>query len=206
MTILRLSQRPGMALSSDHRVRTVDVYDLAALRLADYSGLLVDSSCDQRFLAERGASLAEWVRSGGRIVANGHPVKRWLAGMPAHRTLEFHTPADLWLHPLAEHQIWTGVDRRDLLFRTGVPGTHSFARLQEIGVAGFYAHAYLAELPEQATVITGIGPGRLPVDVAWPLGEGEVVLHIGNDLSGFATPGTTTEHLAEQVLTYLEGR
>lgn len=206
MTILRLSQRPGEELSADGRTRTVDVYDLDAVDLADYSGLLVDSSCDQRFLTARRDRLSGWVRAGGRIVASGHPIERWLHGMPAHRTLDFHTPADLWLHPLAEHPIWAGVDRRDLIFRTGVPGPHSFERLQEIGVAGFYAHAYLVDLPAGATAITGIGQGRLPVDVAWPLGDGEVVLHIGNDLPGFATPGATTEHLAERVLTYLEGR
>ena len=32
------------------------------------------------------------------------------------------------------------------------------------------------------------------------------MLHIGNDLTGFAVPGATTEHLAERTLTYLEKR
>lgn len=206
MSVLRLTQRPGDAVTHDGRVRAIDVYGVDAVDLEAFTGVLVDGGCDQLFLASRSERLSAWVRGGGRVVANGHPVLRWLEGMPAHRKLDFHSPADLWLTAVGEHPIWAGVDRRELLFRTGVAGDHTFERLQEIGVAGFYAHAYLVDLPEGAVTITGIGQGRLPVDVSYPLGEGEVVIHIGNDMSGFATPGVTTAGMDARVIEYLEGR
>lgn len=202
--VLQLAQRPGD--TNDGRVQTIDVYDLATIELSHYTGMLVQGGCDQRFLAAQQPRLDEWICAGGRMVANGHPIQRWLAHMPAHRALDFHTPNDLWLYPVGEHPIWQGIDRTELIFRTGVSGDHSLEELEDIGVAGFYAHAYLVDLPEGAKAITGIGPGRLPVDVSWRQGRGEVVLHIGNDLSSFATPGTTTADLAERVLIFLEGR
>ena len=206
MNVLQLSQRAREADLHDGRIHAIDVYDLDAIHLDGYTGMLVDGGCDQRFLASRSERLSAWVRNGGRIVANGHPVLRWLEGLPAHRKLDFHTLADLWLSTTGEHPIWAGIDRRDLLLRTGVPGNHTFDELQKIGVAGFYAHAYLVDLPQGAVPVTGIGPGRLPVDVVYPLGDGEVVLHVGNDLSSFATMGTTTAGLQERVFEYLEGR
>ena len=202
--VLELTQRP--VDTSEGRVQTIDVYGLATIELANYTGILVEGGCDQRFLATQQHRLDEWVQAGGRIVANGHPIQRWLANMPAHRQLDFHTPEDLWLYPVCEHPIWQGVDRTELIFRTGVPGTHSLEEVEHIGVAGFYAHAYLADLPASARIITGIGPAQLPVDVSWTSGVGEVVLHIGNDLSSFAAAGTTTAELADRVLTYLEGQ
>lgn len=206
MSVLQLSQRPGHAVTHNGRVHAIDVHDLDEADLDRFTGVLVDGGCDQRYLASRGRRLSAWVRAGGRVVANGHPVVRWIDGLPAHRTLDFHTLSDLWLSAMGEHPIWAGIDRKDLLLRTGVPGEHSFEDLQEVGVAGFYAHAYLVDLPDGAVTVTGIGPGRLPVDIAYPLGDGEIVLHIGNDLSGFATPGTTTAGLEQRVLEYLEGR
>lgn len=204
--ILRLSSSPGetVTVTDERRILTIDIYDLDRLNLDDFTGILVDSGCDQRFLSARNSRLSSWVRGGGRLVANGHPVRRWLEGLPAHRKLDFHSPDDLWLTAVGDHPIWAGVDRKDLLFRTGVPGQHSFERLAEIGVAGFYAHAYLVDLPEAAVPITGIGQGRLPVDLSYPLGDGEVVVHIGNDLTRFEMQATTTANLSEQVIEYLE--
>lgn len=204
--VLHLSQRPGDLITHEGRVRTIDVYNFGTVDLDRYSGLLVDSSCDQRFLASCRKRLSDWLRAGGRLVANGHPIVQWLDDMPAHRKLEFHTPRDLWLYPMGEHPIWEGVDRSELVFRTGVPDAHSLKQLAQVGVAGFYAHAYLVDLPKAALTVTGIGQGRLPVDVAWPLGNGEAVLHTGNDLTSFATPDTTTAQLDRRVITYLESR
>ena len=101
--ILALTQRP--VDTTDGHVRTIDVYDLAAVELAHYTGILVEGGCDQRFLATQQPQLDHRVESGGRVVANGHPIQRWLAKMPAHRALDFHTPEDLWLYPVGEHPI-----------------------------------------------------------------------------------------------------
>lgn len=206
MSVLQLSQRSDSALMHSGRVQAVDVYDLDHTDLDQFTGVLVDSGCDQRFLSGHSHRLSDWVRAGGRVVANGHPVMSWLDDMPTHRKLDFRTQDDLWLSATGDHPIWAGVDRRELLFRTGVPGRHSFERLQHIGVAGFYAHAYLVDLPIGAVTVTGIGQSRLPVDVVYPLGDGEVVLHIGNDLSSFAVPETTAAGLSDRVIDYLEGR
>lgn len=203
--ILHLVQQPTDTSNDSAQVAVRDVYDLDQLDLSAFRGIAVSSASDQRFLAHRADRLSAWVRDGGRLLVQGHPVRRYVDGMPQHRKLDFHSTRDLWLEAMGPHPIWDGVDRRDLLFNTGVPGVHSFETLQEIGVAGFYAHAYLVDLPADAIVITGIGPGRLPVDVAYPLGAGEVVVHLGGDLLSYTRPGTSAVDVGERVHAFLEG-
>lgn len=203
--ILHLVQRPTDPGDDTARVAMRDVYDLDEVDLSAFRGVAVSSACDQRHLAERSERLSDWVRGGGLLLAQGHPIRRYVDGMPQHRKLDFHSTRDLWLEAVGPHPIWDGVDRRDLLFNTGVPGVHSFDRLKEIGVAGFYAHAYLVDLPDDATVITGIGPGRLPVDASYPLGAGEVVVHLGGDLLNHTRPGTSAVDLGERAHAFLEG-
>lgn len=202
--ILQLVQRPARGEDTP-RVAVRDVYDLDGIDLDAFAGIAVSGACDQRFLAARADRLSAWVRAGGRVLVNGHPMERFIDGMPKHRKLDFHTTRDLWLTETGSHPIWDGVDRRDVLFNTGVPGTHSFEDLERIGVAGFYSHAYLVDLPADTVVITGIGPGRLPVDVAYPLGAGEVILHLGNDMVAFTRPGTSAADMGERTLAHLEG-
>jgi hypothetical protein len=212
--ILHLVQRPvtddgtGTApTSSSHtgpQVLTRDVYDLDGLDLSGTRGIMVSGGCDQRFLRGRRALLDDFVSAGGRLLINGHPLEPFVSGLPAHRKLEFHTTRDLWLSETGSHPIWDGIDRRDLLLNTGVPGRHTFEELTRIGVAGFYAHAYLVDLPQDAVAITGIGQAALPVDVSYPLGNGEVIIHLGNDLMGFSRPGTSAHDLSHRVLRHLE--
>lgn len=203
--VLHLVQRHAAPAEDTDRLAVRDVYDLDGIDLGDFAGIMVGNACDQRFLAARTDRLSAWVRAGGRILVNGHPLERFVENMPKYRKLDFHTTRDLWLTETGAHPIWDGVDRRDLLFNTGVPGPHTFEDLERIGVAGFYAHAYLVDLPEGAVVITGIGPGRLPVDVAYRLGAGEVILHLGNDMTAFSRPGTSAADLGERTLDYLDG-
>ena len=202
--VLQLVQRPTSAADDTPRIAVRDVYDLDDLDLASFAGMTISSACDQRFLIARADRISAWVRSGGRLLFNGHPYERIVDGLPKHRNLDFHSIRDLWLTEMGSHPIWDGVDRRDVLFNTGVPGQHSFEDLTRIGVAGFYAHSYLVDLPEDAVIITGIGPGRLPVDMAYPLGRGEVIVHAGNDVTTFSRPGTSAADLGERVLTHLE--
>lgn len=202
---LQLVQRPTRPGDDDSRFVVRDVYDLDDLDLDRFAGLMLAGGCDQRFLAARSQRLTDWVRTGGRLLVNGHPMERFVEGLPKHRKLDFHSTRDLWLTALGEHPVWEGVDRRDLLLRTGVPGEHSFEELERIGVAGFYSHAYLVDLPDDALVITGIGQGRLPVDVSYRLGAGEVVVHLGNDLSSYGSTGASGVDLGERVIAYLEG-
>lgn len=203
--ILQLVQRPTDVSSDTDRIATRDVYDFAEIDLAAHRGISVGGGCDQRFLARHVERLTTWVRAGGRLLVNGHPMTQFVEGLPKHRTLDFHSTRDLWLTETGSHPIWDGVDRRDLLFNTGIPGVHTFDELTRIGVAGFYAHAYLVDLPERATAITGIGQGRLPVDVSYPIGAGEVIVHLGNDIMSFSKPGTSAAGLDERTLAHLEG-
>lgn len=203
-SLLHLVQRPTTGSEDTLRLAVRDVYDLDRIDLDAYSGIILSAGCDQRFLRRHRERVSDWVRSGGRLLANGHPLEPFLDDLPKHRRIEFHTVRDLWLTAMEPHPIWEGVDRKDLLLRTGVPGEHSFETLKEIGVAGFYSRSFLVDLPAGARVITGIGPGRLPVDASYPLGDGEVILHLGNDLITFARPGTTAAHLGEQALAHLE--
>jgi hypothetical protein len=197
---------PDESLDHGGRARRTDLYQLEETDLSAYRGLILGISADQRYLASQRDRLEGWVRAGGRLLMNGHPVLPFLTDMPQWRKLHFHGVDDIWLSALEPHPIWEGLDRRDVLLRTGVPGRHSFEDLKRIGVGGFYARSYLVGLGESARAITGIGPGKLPVDVSYPLGDGEVIVHAGNDLIGFDTPGTTAAGLADRVLTYLEGK
>ena len=72
-------------------------------------------------------------------------------------------------------------------------------------MGGFYARNYLAALPEGARVITGIGPGRLPVDVSYALGAGEVIVHAGNDLTSFVNQDDSTAGFDQRIYQYLGG-
>ncbi|GAA1488210.1 hypothetical protein GCM10009626_09560 [Brachybacterium sacelli] len=200
-SILHLVQRPTTGGEDTPRLAVRDVYDLDRIDLDAYAGLVLASGCDQRFLRRHRQHLSDWVRSGGRLLFSGHALEPFVDGLPKHRKLEFHATSDLWLTEQGSHPIWDGVDRRELLYRTGVPGPHTFEDLQRLGVAGFYARSYLVDLPQDAVVITGIGPGHLPVDVSYPLGAGEVILHTGNDLISYTQPGAD---LAERALAHLE--
>jgi hypothetical protein len=196
---------PDQRLQHGGRVERIDLYRLDDTDLTGRPGVILGISADQRYLASQRDRLEGWLGAGGRLLINGHPVAPFLKGLPQWRKLHFHGVDDIWLTALDRHPIWDGLDRRDILLRTGVPGPHSFEELLKIGVGGFYARSYMVGLPDDALQITGIGPGRLPVDVSYRLGAGEVIVHAGNDLIGFDTPGTTAEGLAGRVLTYLEG-
>lgn len=187
-------------------IERIDVYSFADLDLSEVSGLIISGMCDQIHLSRHREKLETWVRAGGRLLINGHVVEPFLEGLPKWRKLAFSRPADLVIETAAPHPLWEGIDPADLLYRTGVPGSHSRERMAEIGVAGFYGRGYSVRLPETALVINTLGPLRAPIDYAFPLGEGEVVVHAGLDLEAFpATPGTTLGRFAENAHTWLGG-
>lgn len=190
---------------TDSRVHTIDIYDLPNVDLSRYSGLICTMGCDQVFLNKHRDRITGWVRDGGTLLTSGHPMLPFVNGLPSTRKMQFHGLEDVWLTACKPHPIWNGIERTDVLFNTGVPGRHTLDELKKIGVAGFYARNYLAELPAGAIVITGLGPTCLPVDVSYRLGAGEVIVHAGNDLLGFDRPGTSTEGWNETIINYLEG-
>ncbi|MFI1313976.1 hypothetical protein ACH4TS_28165 [Streptomyces albidoflavus] len=180
---------PGSPRISTHpRPAPVDVYDLTEELLlgGTVKGLTITGNADQIHLQRQAPLLEEFVRSGGRVLVNGHIVRPFLPGLTPWRALDHRGPADL-------------------LYRTGVPGTPTGEELTRVGVAGFYGRGYQTHLPEGATVLNGIGPHALPIDITYPLGEGQVMVHAGNDLLSFCDPDRSTRHLGPRLLAWLEG-
>lgn len=171
---LHLVQRPATAAEDTPRIAMRDVYDLDRLDLDAFTGIVLARDVDQRFLARHRDRLTAWVRSGGRLLVSGHPQTVFVDRLPLPRQMEFRTEDDLRLSALEPHPIWEGADR----------------------ASTSCGCSYLVDLPSQAHVITGIGLGRLPVDVSYPLGAGEVIVHGGGDLLDPAHPGRPAADLA----------
>lgn len=71
------------------------------------------------------------------------------------------------------------------------------------GVAGFYGRGYYPDLPPEALVVHGIGVDARPLDAVYPHGAGEVLLHGGNDLWGYAGDDTTAARMTPQLVGWL---
>ncbi|OKI89111.1 hypothetical protein AMK10_31745 [Streptomyces sp. CB02058] len=200
-----MGEHPAVEISPGRTVATVDLYDLESALADGVRGLMFSLGCDQVFLERRRAPLEQFVRGGGRVVVNGHVLRPFLPGLAPWRAVDHHGPADLRIVPVNPHPVWEDVDHDELLFRTGVPGTPVGEELARVGVAGFYGRGYHAFVPDGGTVINAIGPYRLPVDVLYPLGEGAVLSHAGNDLHSFCDPGRSTRNLGPRLLDWLKG-
>ncbi|MGO1447643.1 hypothetical protein [Corynebacterium casei] len=188
------------------RVDYIDLYSLPQTDLSAYNGVMLSGGADQLFLETCFEQLSSFVRAGGKVLVNGHPKIRFIEGLPRHQKMAFSNPTDLWLTEISAHPMWEGIKREDLVFNYGVPGPHSLEDLiEKYGVAGFYSHAYLNKLPESTQVITGVGPYRLPTDISYCLGDGEVIVHNGNDLISFTKPGISTANFPTKIIDYLEG-
>ncbi|MER7796034.1 hypothetical protein [Microbacterium sp. NPDC096154] len=183
----------------------VDIYDLFAHDLDTVAGINLATQCDQVFLSRHRDRLDAFVARGGRILVNGHVVEPFVTGLAKWRKLAYSQPADLAVTQLAAHPVWQGVDPRDLLFRTGVPGQHTHAELARIGVAGFYGRGYHVRLPEGATPINGLGELGAVVDYEFALGAGRVLVHGGLDLLAMRDPRRTTAAFGENIVRWLSG-
>ncbi|MFF3038277.1 hypothetical protein [Arthrobacter citreus] len=165
--------------------------------------LIISGAADHVLLYKHRTHLSGFVRDGGRILVNGQVVLPFIDGLARWLKLDYRSPWDLRPHALSPHPVWEGVDYRDLHFRTGVPGTHSYEQLQEIGVAGFYGRGYSSPLPDGAVPVTGIGPNSLPLDYEFPLGAGAVLVHGGLDLEGFADERYSSARLGPNLVAWL---
>ncbi|AGF72309.1 hypothetical protein [Corynebacterium halotolerans] len=189
----------------------VDVYDLEYLDWSGTRGVIITGDVDQLHLLGHRGLLNDFVRHGGRVLINGHVQRPFLESLGTWRRLDYRGPDDLALTRLVDHPVWRGVDLLRLQFTLGAgrapeEGLADEAQLRSEGVAGFYGRGYLLPLPEGARVINGLGPLRAPIDVEYPLGNGHVLVHCGNDLEHFAAPERGSTHLAEQLHAWLAGR
>jgi hypothetical protein len=206
MTVLKavMAPRPSGGVDSGG-FREVDVYDLPGACTDDVSGVYLAGDVDQEFLASRRAELGARVRAGLRLVVNGHVQLPFLDGLTRWRRADYRGAADLALTRVADHPVWKGVDPAALLYNTR-PGRYSPAERARIGVAGFYGRGYHLDLPEGATVVHTLGRIGAPIDHVYPLGDGEVLVHAGNDLLQFASADRGTGSLRRNLLAWLEGR
>lgn len=170
------------------RVRALDCYDLDEAALEQAAALLVTMHADQRYLASVRPLLESFAGRGGRLVVCGQVAVPFLAGLSAFCPLVDYHLEDLQVHMVQAHPVWAGVECQDLTLRRGV--------------AGFYGRGW-HQPPPGATVINGLGPRRLPLDVVYPVGAGEVLLHGGNDLWSWGEDGNTSSRLVPQLLDWL---
>lgn len=171
------------------QVRALDMYDLPTADLSDVRGLLLGMHCDQRLLARLQPRLTDFVQRGGRVAACGQVARPFLPGLARFVPLHSYRLADLVVYRLAAHPVWEGVALDELTYRRGV--------------AGFYGRGHHPP-PEGALVVNGLGAARLPLDFIYPLGQGRVLFHGGNDLWGYASEATTASRLTPQLLAWLE--
>lgn len=171
------------------RIIRRDLYDFDDINLDDVSVLLFSMHADQRFLAARAGRIAEFIRNGGTVLANGHIAYPFLPDIGAYTPAPGQSLKHLRIRRVAEHAIWNGVNEDDLTFRRGV--------------AGFYGRGG-HQPPPGATVIHTVGQDAQPVDFIYGLGAGRVLVHGGNDLWQYGG-GDSTALIAPQLIAWLFG-
>ena len=147
-----------------------DIYSLPDIDLNDFSALFLSMHSDQRFLATRAAQIEDYLARGGVVVASGHYAYPFLPRMTGFHTVQNYKLNDISIVRLVEHPIWAGLSEHDLTFRRGV--------------AGFYGRVW-HEAPQDALVIHALGQPDRPLDFIYPVGDGRVLFHGGNDLWTF---------------------
>ncbi|KOS53847.1 hypothetical protein [Rhodococcus rhodochrous] len=205
MTVLKAVMAPRDDAVVDG-FREIDVYDLPGACTDDVTGIYFTGDVDQQFLVEQRDRLNAFVGRGGRVLINGHVQRIFLDGLTRWRKLEFRTPEDLALTRITDHPVWAGVDPRVLLYNTGRRGSVPFEELERIGVAGFYGRGCYLDLPAGARIVHTVGRTHAPLDYEYPLGNGCVLVHGGNDLLQFASVDRGTTHLRTQIVHWLEAR
>lgn len=176
-------------------------------RILDAGGLMISSGADHLQLARHTDALTDFVGRGGRVLVNAQIAVPFIHGQARWSRLNYRSAGELRPHQVTAHPVWDGVDYLDLHFRKGHAGTfRPQAELVGSGVAGFYGRGYHVDLPSDSTVITGIGPLRLPLDYSFRIGDGEVVVHAGRDLDKYADPAYSTGRFAENLTSWLNRR
>lgn len=176
----------------DPRLGEVDLYRLPHTDLSSVRGLIIGGGSDQIFLERNKDLLTEFVTSGGRVAVMGHVLTEFLPGLGVWRKLAYTGPKDLAITLGDPHPVWAGVDPVDLSTRKGV--------------TGFYARGYIDKIPVDAHVATRIGRHALPLDYVYPLGQGQVLAHGGNDLTGWANDPNSSSKLTTQLIDWLVQR
>lgn len=177
---------------SDPRLGLLDLYRLPTTDLSGVRGLIIGGGADQIFLARHKDLLTAFAAAGGRLAVMGHALTDFLPGLGVWRRLAYTGPKDLAVTLGDPHPVWAGVDPADLSTRKGV--------------TGFYARGYVDKLPADALVATRIGRHALPLDYVYPLGDGQVLAHGGNDLTGWSNDPNSSARMTPQLIDWLVQR
>ncbi len=166
---------------SSGRIRELWEWDITEEDFATTAGVITTIHLDQNRAMTWKPYFSQLLSRGGRIVLNGHVVRPFIDGLSTYQPLSVRGKTDLALTVLADHPIFSGIDRISCGSRRGV--------------AGFYGRGH-NPMPEGGVALTGVGPDLAPLDWAWkhPSG-GAVFSHAGNDLWGVAEEDCTTDRL-----------
>ncbi len=194
MTLLCIqshSGKPGVTFqqaAGRGDARVIRQPQLTRDHLAQARGLITTMHLDQIGLMGFAADLAAFLDRGGRWFFNGHMLREFVPGLGVYQPIPQAGREDLRLTPLAQHAVFAGIDRARLGARKGV--------------AGFYGRG-ANPLPVGATAVTGVGPGRLPLDWDWARPEGgRLFSHAGNDLPGACEARADSQRLADNVIAW----
>jgi len=170
-------------------VRVVRQVDLAPADLRGARGLITTAYLDQIDFAARQESLWTFLSDGGRIAFNGHVLRAFVDGMQPFVPLASPRRSDLSLTRMSPHPVLDDIPMAALETR--------------MGVAGFYGRGHNPPLPG-ATLVTGIGPARAPVDWEWLLpGGGGLFVHAGNNIWGNCDEKAVRHLIAERLVAWL---
>jgi len=144
--------------------------ELTAGHLQKATGLITTMHLDQLGMLAFSADLEAFLRRGGRWLFNGHIMRPLVFGLETYQHVNETGKAALGLTELADHPIFSGVDRAEF-------GDSK-------GVAGFYGRGS-NPMPQGAVALTGVGRKQAPLDWVWTTpGGGQLFSHAGNDLQG----------------------
>lgn len=178
------------------RILSLDIYDLEDLdqvALEHFSGLLVSTHADQRFLRAMKGKLERFLQHGGTLVFCGHLAYPFLPELAQFIPLAVRSHEDYRVWRVSEHPIFAGVDTEDLTFREGV--------------AGFYGRGHNPPPPGAQVLQCLSSPDGPPVDYTYHRpGGGRVLVHAGNDIWMYAADDTSAGRIAPQLLDWIEKR
>ncbi|MGH8931471.1 MAG: phosphate starvation-inducible protein PhoH [Egibacteraceae bacterium] len=172
-------------------VERVDCYDLPALDLARYRGLVAEGMIDQEFLYRHRQLVADYLDRGGTVVFGGHLLRPWLPGAGIFVPKVITSFGDYQVRIVSDHPIFAGVDPHDLTYRRGV--------------AGFFARGHNPP-PDTAVVLAELAGGEPVVYLDERTTAGTILVHSGYGLLGYSPGETTAARVAPQLLAWISQR
>lgn len=173
------------------RICSLDIYQLPEVDLCRFSGMLIPSHSDQRFLLSAMEFLEVFLGHGGSLGICGHMAHPFLPELSPFVPMEVASHRDYAVYRVEEHPVFEGVDTMDLTFRKGV--------------AGFYGRGHNPP-PPGARILHRLGSkDGPPVDYVYERpGGGRVLMHSGNDFWNYVEDASSAARMAPQLLDWFD--